>query len=358
MCALFLEKGNSVVDSQMSKARHSSVVSPLLQIICIIVTSLVILLTVYIRIRNVKIEVLANDVQTITDQDREKFGLFPYPVTTGLFINQFQKFDIGKNDFLFSGSIWFILDPSIVSIHTIDDFELTRGEILYKSPPNTQMVGDKILVEYSIRAHITIPISYKSFPIGDHQLSITINHQSLSPGDITFVSGEEDFTISKNAKEEGWQEVNKTVRTGYITKELGLNKKTEQYYPAVMYAIDYSREDVRYLISILLPLLFMFFLSLFSLSASHSTAIGMANGVIAATLAYRFVIEAMTPDVGYFILTDYLFFLFLLLNFIIFIFVMMDVPPIKISKTQKIIFILALHGALIAACAYLFIIWS
>ena len=66
----------------------------------------------------------------ITDQDKQKFGLFPYPVTTGLFISQFQKFDIGKNDFLFSGNIWFILDPSIVSIHTIDDFEL-HGERFY-----------------------------------------------------------------------------------------------------------------------------------------------------------------------------------------------------------------------------------
>ena len=120
------------------------------------------------------------------------------------------------------------------------------------------MVGDKLLVEYS-RVQFSTPLSYKSFPVSDHQLRIILIHQMLSPGDVVFSSGEKDFTISSDIKEEGWKEVSRSSKAGYIVKKLGEYDDREQYYSAVSYAIDYSREDIRSIIAIMFRLCLCFF---------------------------------------------------------------------------------------------------
>ena len=334
----------------------SQAVRPLFQIIFIVITSLAILLIIYKRTSRVTIDSFPTEVKDVTAKDLKKFGGFPNKVTTGLYISQFQKFDVGNNVFLFNGSVWFLMDQGIVSVNTLNNFEFTRGEILYKSAPRVRMVGDKLLVEYSVRVQFSTPLSYKSFPVSDHQLRIILIHQMLSPGDVVFSSGEKDFTISSDIKEEGWKEVSRSSKAGYIVKKLGEYDDREQYYSAVSYAIDYSREDIRSIIAIMLPLLFMFFLSLFSLSTSQATAISMSNGVMAGTLAFRFVIDTMAPKVGYFMLSDYIFFLFLFLNFVTFLCVLIDSYSSVLGARNKMIFVLCSHAALILGCIYLFLI--
>lgn len=353
---MIVDKGVAVVTIKNLQQPVGQAVRPLFQIVCIAITCIAMLTIIYKRTDEIKVNSFPMEIRAITTKDLKKFGGFPSKVTTGLYISQFQKFDIGNNNFLFNGSIWFLMDPGVVSVNTLNNFEFTRGEILYKSLPRVRMVGDKLLVEYSIRVQFSTPISYKYFPMGDHQLRLILIHQSLSPGDISFSSGEKDFTISSDIKEEGWKEVSRSSKVGYIAKKLGEYDEREQYYPAVSYTIDYSREDIRSIIAIMLPLLFMFFLSLFSFSTSYATAISMSNGVMAGTLAFRFVIDTMAPKVGYFMLSDYIFFLFLFLNFVTFLFVLIDSYANTLSVRNKMTFIVCAHMALIVGCFYLFLI--
>jgi hypothetical protein len=101
-------------------------------------------------------------------------------------------------------------------------------------------------------------------------------------------------------------------------------------------------------LSLLLPLLLTFFVTLVSFSfdvgAFFEAHLVVAIGAITALLAYRFVIQAMAPDVGYFMLSDYLFLLFLVAVFAAF-FVNTVIRDISL-RTKKIIVVL-LHAFVI-----------
>lgn len=353
-----LKKGVRMTSKKEMEKEKSRLVRPFFQIICIVVTMVTISLAISKRFGFSRIHDPYDTPETITPQKIKEFGGYPNRVTVGLNIDQFHKFSMSKNEFVFSGTLWFLMNPGSISLNTLDNFEFSRGEILYKSKPNTRMVDNKLLVEYKIRVQFTSPLTYRSFPVGDHRLNLTLTHQSLSLGEIIFESTEKHFINATNMRERGWMAINKTVDAGYKTTKLEDSPTGMLYRPTVTFSIDYSRKDVRYLISIFIPLLLMFFIGLFSFSTSRSVAIRITNGVIAATLAYRFVIENMAPSVGYFMLTDYLFLLFLFLNFLTFLVIMTDSFAIHISRRAKMIFIVTLHAIVIATCIYLFLVWS
>ncbi len=94
------------------------------------------------------------------------------------------------------------------------------------------------------------------------------------------------------------------------------------YHPRVIFALDYTPTGLRQLVSIILPLLLIFSLTIFTFSMDpepyYRSILTLSSGAVTGLIAYKFVIENLSPKVGYFMLGDMLFFLFLTMTFVIF----------------------------------------
>ena len=117
--------------------------------------------------------------------------------------------------------------------------------------------------------------------------------------------------------------------------------------------MEFSRFGTRQLISILLPLLLIFYITVFCFSIEPQTSIGLSTGSMTAIIAYRFVIENLSPASGYFMLSDYLFFLILSACFITFFLNVLDVFLFTIPMNIKKAGIIGIHGFVIAVSCYL-----
>lgn len=283
-------------------------------------------------------------VEHITPITYQKFGGFAQFVTVGIYVNRFHTFDMINNDFVFSGFVWFKFTPGTISIDTLDKFSFIQGEILERSEPETQMIDDQLLATYPVKVHFSSQLNYKDFPLDDHRLRVTLTNLFFSPEEIMFLSSERELVILPKVNNFGWNLVNQVVDTGYVSSAIDpYDQRSNQYHPAAIFAIDYERYGTRFMLTIFLPLLLMFYLSLFSFSLNPYEGMRTAAAGIAAILGYRFVIDRFSPNVGYFMISDYIFFLILSFTWIILIFTILDTYRMHFTAKMKQLLVVIIH---------------
>ena len=298
------------------------------------------------------------ELHPITPEKITEWGGFSGVVNVGLYIDEFQRFSMVGNQFVLDGILWFKFDPGVVSLDTLQKFSFDNGTILYRSPADTKVDKGKLVVRYNIRVQFSSNLDYKEFPMDDHRISLALVNRFLEPSEVIFKSTQREFTIEPDMSFKGWQEVDKDVETGYIDAHLDpLDDSQVVIYPAIIFSINYSRASIRYTLSILLPLAIMFFLTLFSLSLTMRAALPIAGGGITAILAYRFVIENLSPRVGYFMASDFIFFLFLGTALGVFILnVAESLGKITLSSQAKLAILTLFHLLIVGSILYL-VLW-
>lgn len=279
-----------------------------------------------------------------------------HAVTMGLYITDFARFDLGKNKLVMNGIVWAEFDPKVVSLDVVSDFSFNKGEILKKGKPVIEKRGDLVFARWPVCVKFFVCFNYRAFPLDNHQLFITLTNHELNAHDVKLLSDKKGFSLSPAASFSNWRIVDRHVESGYICVDLQ-EKNSEKNFciPRVVFTLDCRKFDLRHLLTILLPLLLIFLLTLFSFSFDvekfYDVLISISIGGITALLAYRFVIESLTPDVGYFILSDYLFILFLIAVFLVFFF---NTTIMHLSQRTKKILICLLHLFVVIGCSLLF----
>ena len=251
------------------------------------------------------------NLQFLTPKKSGAFGGNIPKVKVSLYVNDFPEFNMTDNKFVFEGTLSFEFNPELISISTLEKFSFEQGTILSKSSPTTRLLGNNLLIYYDVRVQLSSPMDYHLFPIDDHQLFIVIDNKSVSPNSVEFVSSNENFILSKSVFVGGWKSIGNFVETGYMQTILEKGNDSKKIdYPAVMFSINFVRSGMRPIFIIFIPLLILFILSTFLLfwEKEHmSNRIVICSSIIAALLTYRFVIESMSPQVGYFMISDYIF---------------------------------------------------
>ena len=327
-------------------------VPPYLQIILIALSALTIGFFLYQRLFNTFLQQdIKPPVEIITPAKVYEFGGFQGVIKVGLYLNQFEKFDIIKNEFVFTGIVWFEFNPDLISLETLQKFSFSSGEILSQSPPDTILIDGKILARYNVRVRFSSTLNYSDFPVDDHRIYVTLVHQFVSPSDILFESGEREFVVVPILP--GWDRINHSVETGYRTSEVDpYDARKTMYYPIALFSIDYSRYAARYVISILLPLLLIFYLLMFCFSLAAVSSVSLSTGGITGILAYKFVIDNLSPQTAGFMLSDYLFFLFLAASFLVFFINVIDIFSLQIPLFIKKVFIISVQIIVTSITAY------
>lgn len=308
------------------KTAPRQIVSPLFLFIFATITTVAIFIFVYHATTTFRTTDVTVQLSPLTPQKREEFGGNPVVVDVGLSIRDFRKFDIIHDDFVFEGTLTFSFDPALTSLQTIEQITIAQGEILYRSAPSTYIWQGKMYAHYDIRAKFSNNINFELFPLDDHSLNIIFIQKYVSPTELIFDSKNSAFVIGQDMAFIGWHKINQGVEVGYIEESLDQIDKTDKlYYPAVIFTADYGRQSsVRNTFIIVLPMLLLFFVALFSViidpKENFSLNISIAIQSIVGILAFRFVLESMSPQVGYFMYSDYIFFMFLIMSFAILLF--------------------------------------
>jgi hypothetical protein len=338
--------------SQVKEAK----IRPLVQVLFIFLSSCIIWFCLSKRISTFKTNDPKQPLIHITPETYNAFGGFPDIIKIGLHITQFRAFNIIANEFDFDGIIWFEFNPDTLSLQTLEKFIFKNGDVISKSLSDTQIINNQLLVRYNIRVKCNNQLNYASFPLDNHTLTFTVANYLISPSTALFASSVSEFIIKAQTESFGWEQVDHRVTTGIEKTEIDTHdENTTSHYPVAQFSIDYERYGTRYTLSILLPLLLIFYLTLFSFSCGEEGGLNLTIGGVTATLGYRFVIENFSPKVGYFMISDVLFFLFLGCTALIFVITIIDTYARRLTFREKMLLLLILHLFVIAVCVHLFL---
>lgn len=297
-------------------------------------------------------------MHSVTPKKIADMGIVPPQVKTGLYINNFSSFNVTENEFIFDALVWFEFNPALISINSLSRFAFEKGEFLEKSKSESRIVDDKLVVTYKVRVKCTSNLNYRLFPFNAHTIHLMLYIPYASIGDFIFESSNRTFELDQNILLSGWNLYAKNVRTGYIVH--GFDKFAaikNREHPSVEFSMYYARSGVRDAITIIFPLLILFFVILFSFSFSeqqYDRMITFCAAIISALLVFKFVIENLSPHPGYFLVSDYLFILFLFSCLVVFF---LSVIATHVRVIYKKLFIIGLLSIVVAVFFYIWVAW-
>lgn len=315
------------------------------QVICVAISLCWLTLAVNRRLTIFNPREQGPEIVHITPTIYQQFGGFANFVTVGLFIDRFQTFDITNNQFVFSGYVWFKFLAGTISARNLEQFYFLQGDILERSAPETQVIDQYVLTTFHVKVKFSSVLNYKDFPFDGHRIRISITHNNLSPEEIIFESAERDMTVKSDEQQAGWRKIAQDTDTGYLESAIdAYDKRNTQYHPAVTFSIDYERYGTRFILSIFLPLLLIFYVAVFGFSLDEGSALRNAVGGVTGILGYRFVIDNLSPKVGYFMISDYIFFLILTLTcFTLILFIIAVFRGALMNVRTKKMIVIGLH---------------
>jgi hypothetical protein len=351
-------KNNSSGITLGNTMEQSNGISLQFQTVTLLISTIIIVLLVSNQIKQFCSADKPPRIFPLNPHTLQQFVVTPAKVDVGLTITDFIEFDVAHNKFQISGIIWFTFDPSLISLSTVEQFSFVRGQIDYKSEPFTSIEGGMLVARYEFRATFRTNLYYGFFPFEDHTLHLMLANMAVNPNEMSFQSSYANFIVDQPYVR-GWSYADHKVTLGFGTIPLGFDHNAKELtHPAVLFTLKFFHHSVRYIISVLLPLLIIFFIDLFSLcfdqKTDHEILVALTTANITALVAYRFVLESLTPSVGYPTLADYFYFLFLSNTFIMF--VINCVGPYLTLKQKKIISI-TIQFLVVSVIMYLLTRW-
>lgn len=327
---------------------------PHVQIICMVFTSMLLFSTAIYRMHH-----CAPIDPSPSVQNEHQDG---YPIQThiksGIFIRNFLEFDVLTNKFTADAYVWFEYDPKQIPAEAIDDFYFGKATIKNKSQPYTYTKDGKTFTGYNVQIHFQTNLNYRHFPIDNHRIYLTLNNASLPKYHAAFITAQSSFQVAETIYAYGWTYKDRSAKTGLQINTLDDVSQKKLINQRIIFSLDFSNESFKRFILITLPLFILFFLSLFTLSLDarkqYETVVGIAAAMMTALVSYNFVIESASPKVAYFTLSDTFFNLFLVLNFLIFLF---DAICIRWLMPYRGLLVIFFHLLLIISWIILLFWW-
>jgi len=292
----------------------STIVRPSYQITILLVTTILTCIIGYYGQADLRDLEPIPQLISITPNKLQELGGGATPVKVGLHISDWVEFDVSRNSFVFDGFVWFEFDPALVSLDMISKFSFNKGSIVQRNEPKTRLNGKNIFALYSVRTRLAFDLTYQLFPFDNHTLHIELVNKYVSPGELIFVALRSGFIMSEGAYSFGWQEAAHFVNTGYEEGYLDEEDTSRVIRnPKAIFSIVIHRSGIRYILLVILPLFLIFFIGLLSFGFFDARTIAsLAPASVASIIGYRFVMQGLSPNVGYFMLADHIFMLFLI----------------------------------------------
>lgn len=331
--------------SNPERTLTSSLVSPTWQAICIALSLISIISIISIRSSFVS----HNDPVPPLDCAFSVPPTRTHTLTMGLYIDEFFSFDILKNSFGLAGSVWYSWQTDKPYDHPelLERLDIVQGTITERGTPDYIQSGDLTVMRIPIRLTFHAPINYVRFPLTDHRICLLMRNLYLDARKININAPQDSITLAHQPT--SWSLEKITTISGCARYVLDNASDITMHYPYIMILFNFSRHALRYIITLFLPLLVVFYVALLSLSLANSTGLSVAISACTGLAGYRFGMEGFVPQVGYFTSSDYLFFLILLAILSIIITLVFDTFVKPVALWYKKFLIAILHMLLIGA---------
>ncbi|MCA9507747.1 MAG: hypothetical protein KC505_04915 [Myxococcales bacterium] len=308
------------------ETRINEKLSPLFLSLVVLITVCLLALSFYLRVSYFYSTDKAFIYEQVTPKVLKQFEGFPDLITVGLNIEQFQVFDVAKDNFEFSGTLWFSMGKGSLSLETLEKFRFDRGTILHRSEPNMSISRNSIIVRYLVRVAFNSGLNFQDFPLDDHLVTLILSNPFLEPEEALFDTSTANFTIDSELQPFGWELNTKSARTGFASVHLSEQQNSFVFsQPVVQFSLEVERYGIRFLLTILLPIILIFCIMCFSLALEPTQSLSIASGGVTAIIAYRFVIEQLSPKSGDLMLSDNFFFLILAGALMLFVLISLDI---------------------------------
>lgn len=294
--------------------------SKTLQMVLIAIFSLVFLYIIQKPFRSFKSTDEAPAIISLTPQKIINFGGFPSEIVCGAYIREISEMDIINNKLAMNLTIWFRFNPKAISLARIGQFTIDNAETSNKSEPITRADGNLVVALYDIKANLSLRLDYKNFPFDDHIINLSITNHNLSPYEAIFESSKTNLMIDEKIDISGWKIVDRWVKTGFIEDILNpKNRASSRIHPKVIYSLSIHRVGARHFITLIIPLILIFFIAAFTLAFDPTeSTVGIAIAAISAIVAQRFIMETVSPQSNSLMISDEIFLIYLFLSCIIF----------------------------------------
>lgn len=284
---------------------------------CAVIAFFVIALTIFRPADN------QPDLQLIDMEMRKQIREFASVVKTGMYIKNFELFDITGDHFIIGAVLWFEFLTDEVMPETIQNFSFINGKILEKSSGDIRVNGPTMFIKYDLRVEFKSELNYYRYPFDDHRVSLVMTNNGVTPNELYFTIENSCFSMAPDVYTGNWEIIGLDSVWGYSKLQLDPRDESKKMLrPAVAYSINFAKSSIRNIIIIFVPLFIALLFGLLTfLMGLSNTYDRMRMGVSALTalLSYRFIIDRMMPAVGYLTTTDLIYVLYLLLLMAIFI---------------------------------------
>ncbi|MBX7067004.1 MAG: hypothetical protein K1X28_07220 [Parachlamydiales bacterium] len=230
-------------------------------------------------------------------------------VDTGILVHDFSEFNMLKNHFIAQATVWFYFNPATVDKSIIDKFSFEKGVILSKTEPREIKYGDKLLVLYEIELQCQGFFDYSHFPLDQHRLDFILINPAADPNKLLYVTSPDSIELAKGAFTEGWRNIGKSTKYGYIQDTFDPPKeKLPVSYERTIFSFAFEHSSLKEGIIIFMPLILMFMIGLLSLLLDmvfeSREIIELAVGSTLALVFFSNYIRTFTPVTGTFSLVD------------------------------------------------------
>ncbi len=283
-------------------------------------------------------------------------------VHIGLIIEDFPLFDITGNSFILEGFLWFSYNADAINKKYLTAFTCRRGKVAELFEQDEYVKDGITHTFFKIRVQFSTDLYYQSFPLGNHAMHLILEYPSSILSNMSLKTTKESLAIT-HPRIPGWY---LKVEDAYAQMDRRGHNSNVVEYPTLVFTVSCIREGTRKLFIIALPLFFAFFIGFLALTLNPEKypqpMVTLSIASLTGLLAYRFVIERISPNVSYFTLSDHIFNIFLIHSFIAFL-VMLAllegahrfpeyVVPLKISS------IILIQISLIATFGFLIYHWK
>ncbi len=267
------------------------------------------------------------ELKIIDAAKQKEFGQLTAKVKTGLFIKNFSEFDLKKNSFICDCIVWFEFNSDEVMLSTIESFALDNGDVLSRSEPDVRIQGNKTIANYNVKLSFKANLNFHNFPIEGHRVALVLTNNFVTPRELFFTVDNGSFRIADGLFIADWVIRDTSTDAGFSESVLDRNDSSKvSSRPQVAFIINVDSKGIRKFLIIFMPILIAILLSMFSFiagiagnRASQQRQV-LPTAAITAIIGYRFVIESILPQVGYFTTTDYFFIFMLFVAFWNFVF--------------------------------------
>ncbi len=262
-------------------------------------------------------------LKPINTEALKALGPLTVRVKVGMFIKNFLVFDVSKNVFQIDALIWFLFNADEINLETVERFSFDNGKIIAKTPPDIKISGKEVFVKYNVIFEQKTDLNFHYYPLEDHRLPIMMTNDFVTPEEMIFMVDGSSFQIVDKIAPAGWNFRDLSVDTGVLSINLDKeNAKNQIASPKALYIINVAKASARRTLVIFTPLYAMTFLGMLSYVMHATNPVGritLATAAFTGLLGYRFVLEQMIPQVGYFTLADNVYLFLLIFSFLQFV---------------------------------------